>query len=339
MSTKEDYLVRIFLGDLEKAMSSRAVDERRIFTIFHNYARQTYYSSSQIWKRDDAGPVVPPRLLAYDSINGPSRDVNYIRPNKTDDYKKIFKWAALYLDAATIVSEDVASRSREAIEGDLISTARLNLSLKEDVIASGIAILPDQLEVIWPHMVNQNLDELRKEVLSSRSILGRNAPSRASFDMHSTKLPRYEDSVILAPIILPYFDNVSVETIRIIKKMETDAFDRFKCALQKNLIKIGKNESESAIKEIISEIQEDAIKLKIETIKLNRLKTLQYASYCTLGVSIAATIAPELTQLHFLSGMLGTASVFTAMQSLASARNALDTMRQSAYYIPFIVKR
>jgi hypothetical protein len=159
-----------------------------------------------------------------------------------------------------------------------------------------------------------------------------------SFAYPSANMP-FPELIPLKPLMLPIFRGVSPETVRRIRRQETDAFHRFYAMLRKNLVKLSKSESAATISEIIADMEEEIAKLELEARKVMRQRYMSEATLALTALSIAGVVCPDLTQLHNVSMIVGGASLFSAMQSIAAHRNAKDTMRQSGYYIPFLLDK
>jgi hypothetical protein len=151
----------------------------------------------------------------------------------------------------------------------------------------------------------------------------------------STNMP-FEGAVALKPVLLPMFLGASAKLVLDIRTRETEAFGRFQIYLRKLTKKLADDSNSSIVREILDELDDEVARLNFEAKKLQRLRVLRDASFISFGISILTSFVPELKAF---SGIIGSASLLSAVQSMVGSANAHDTIRQSAFYIPFLVRR
>jgi hypothetical protein len=150
-------------------------------------------------------------------------------------------------------------------------------------------------------------------------------------------LPGTRDFFIYKHILLPYFPDADLVDIARISQEETDSFARFNHFLRKRLTEVAGCESGERVEDVMSEIEDEVAKLKIEARRIAVGAMKSRASLGLFGVSLSALALGGGPVLASISGVLGSVSLFEILKDFVGSRQERITLTASPFYVPYLL--
>ncbi len=213
---------------------------------------------------------------------------------------------------------------------DILDKAALLAPLLENGLA---VILPDFI-IEYEDTVSEYMAEIGKSVHLKDDIF----PVYDSEKALQKANPYYE-RLLFEDIYLPYFRDISLETLVKLRTEETDAFLKFQYNLESIYNELAITDSESKIKELLKRTDYEVRTLNGEFEKIKRLRALQVFNVGLFAISILALVGGGSEFLKLLSGAVGAQTFGTAVHDWSEYQEDLRQFKSKDFYIAWKVSQ
>ncbi len=213
---------------------------------------------------------------------------------------------------------------------DILDKAALLAPLLENGLA---VILPDFI-IEYEDTVSEYMAEVGKSVHLKDDIF----PVYDSEKALQKANPYYE-RLLFEDIYLPYFRDISLETLVKLRTEETDAFLNFQYNLESIYNELAITDSESKIKELLKRTDYEVRTLSGEFEKIKRLRALQVFNVGLFAISILALVGGGSEFLKLLSGAVGAQTFGAAVHDWSEYQEDLRQFKSKDFYIAWKVSQ
>jgi hypothetical protein len=252
-------------------------------------------------------------------------------------YTSLLRKTILYADTTILVPPvdvRIENLSREGeYRGDIANISHLNASHQDLVRRGACVFLPRTVTEYWDGSCGDDpaLTVYRSPLVQSAGVVN-HLPLSAQ-----PVLPGTRDFFIYKHLLLPYFPRASLVDVARISQEETDSFARFNHFLRRRLAEISGCESAARVEDIISEIEDEVAKLRIEAHRVAAGAMKSRFSWGLFSVSLSALLLGGSPVLASISGVLGSVSLFEILKEFVGSRQERVSLTASPFYVPYLL--
>lgn len=160
-------------------------------------------------------------------------------------------------------------------------------------------------------------------------------------NMVNVDLPEEVDrrAIVYKELRLPFFKDVSIETIGKIARNESDSFSLFNSWLTKRVGDLVQSSTDNGFESLLSEIDEGVARISVEAKKIRTLRALQGCELTTFGLSLCALIPSAPAALHGVAAVTGTMTAVELIKEYTERRKQRTNLKANTFYLPYLARQ